>query len=329
MSTDFRKKLTRDIGYSQAAVDAAWPEWWTPEAESSPSAIAELKFSLSRKLGLDPRALINNEATFFWDDSGKFKNFSGTEAEKMAICAFGMSVARILTQGTSTPIDNTLASASDLRKAVLANSPFVSLTDLVSICWALGIPVVHLKVHPLPAKRMCGMAVVTDGGPSIFLAKDNKYPCHTAFHLAHEIGHLSLGHVTNGEPVIDMEDPLRLGEEADDEELAADRFALELLTGNPNFEVEKIGRGRNPAELAKQCLDKGFEFRIEPGTLALCYGYATREWDVANSAIKGIYEKPYDVWKFINSTARSQIKWESISEDNRAFLEAVMGGTID
>ncbi|MES9261459.1 hypothetical protein ABEQ23_12375, partial [Cutibacterium acnes] len=65
MSKDFRKKLTRDIGYSQAAVDAAWPEWWTPEAESSPSAVAELKFSLSRKLGLDPRALINNEATFF------------------------------------------------------------------------------------------------------------------------------------------------------------------------------------------------------------------------------------------------------------------------
>ena len=39
-------------------VDAVWPAWWSDEAEGSPSAQTELRFGVSRRLGIDPRSLL-------------------------------------------------------------------------------------------------------------------------------------------------------------------------------------------------------------------------------------------------------------------------------
>ena len=48
----------RSLGLSNAAIDAAWPRWWSAEAESSASARAELAFGVARRLGLEPESLI-------------------------------------------------------------------------------------------------------------------------------------------------------------------------------------------------------------------------------------------------------------------------------
>ena len=40
----------RNAGFSAAAISAAWPSWWTEEAEESPSGRAELRFALARRL---------------------------------------------------------------------------------------------------------------------------------------------------------------------------------------------------------------------------------------------------------------------------------------
>ncbi|GAA0695015.1 RHS repeat protein [Dyella marensis] len=44
-AADFKARLIRKAGLSEAAVNAAWPEWWSDAAEASPSASAELRFS--------------------------------------------------------------------------------------------------------------------------------------------------------------------------------------------------------------------------------------------------------------------------------------------
>ena len=81
-AADFKTRLIQSTGLSQSAVAAAWPEWWSKDAESSPSANVELRFSLARKLGLDPRSLIADEAEplFVWDDAARFKGFTGVGA---------------------------------------------------------------------------------------------------------------------------------------------------------------------------------------------------------------------------------------------------------
>src|SRR5437588_12250307 len=64
-----RQKLLH-LGLTRQAVDAAWPAWWSEEAEASASARVELRFSVARKLGLDPRSLLEDpsQPRFVWHD---------------------------------------------------------------------------------------------------------------------------------------------------------------------------------------------------------------------------------------------------------------------
>lgn len=323
---DFRIRLAKRTGYSNSAIQAAWPEWWSSAAETSPSAQAELRFALARKLGLDPRSLLDEEGPqFMWDDSAKYKNFKGDERERLAITSFGTSVSRMLLNAIPTHTVLQGVDAAGLRASILASQKFVRFQDLLAFLWAIGIPVIHLQVHPLAAKHMCAMAVSINDRYVVLLAKDAKYPAWIAFHLAHEIGHIVLGHVERGSAVIDMEDPAELGNRGDEEEDAADRFALELLTGDSDFTVEKVGTGHSARQLAEQAVAIGEERRIEPGTLALCYGHVTGEWPTVQAAMPFIYREAIPVWKVTNQIAAREIAWELLGDENESFVRAVMG----
>ena len=324
---DFRIRLSKKTGYSTSAIQAAWPEWWSAAADISPSAQAELRFSVARKLGLDPRTLIDDEGPqFMWDDSAKYKNFKGDERERLAITSFGISVSRMLLSGVPNYVVLQDVDAATLRTSILSSQKFIRFQDLLGLLWGIGIPVIHLQVHPLAAKHMCAMAVSIDDRYAILLAKDAKYPAATAFHLAHEIGHILHGHVERGSAVIDMADPVEQATQGDDEENSADRFALELLTGDPDFTIEKIGAGRGGRQLAAQVIKLGDQLRIEPGTLALCYGYVTKEWATVYAAMPFVYQEAAPVWRATNLTAANQIEWGHLGDENSNFIRAVMGG---
>lgn len=324
---DFKRRITRATGYSESAINAAWPEWWSKDAEGSPSAEAALRFSVARKLGLDPRSLQDDVGpNFMWDDSAKYKRFQGDEAEHRAITSFGTSISRILSKGVNSKQSLVGYSAATIRESILQNSTFVRLQDLVGLLWSVGIPIIHLRVHPLAAKHMSAMAVSVNNDFVVLMAKDSQYPAPVAFSVAHEIGHICLGHINSGSALVDMGDSLDgNNDDKDNEEIASDRFAIELLTGNPDFTLRVEGNGNKPEELARQVMALAPELKIEPGTLALCYGYATNNWATVQNAFKIIYTQPAPAWMFINKTAKSQLDWESIGDDNGSFLQAVMG----
>lgn len=324
---NFRIRLARKTGYSNSAIEAAWPEWWSTAAEASPSAQAELRFSLARKLGLDPRSFTDDEGPrFMWDDSAKYKNFKGDERERLAITSFGTSVSRMLLRGTPGYAVVQGIAAATLRTSILTSQKFVRLQDLLAFVWGIGIPTIHLQIHPLAAKHMCAMAVSIRDRYTILLAREAKYPAATAFHLAHEIGHIVLGHVEQDSAVIDMADPVELANRGDQEEDSADQFALELLTGDPNFTVEKVGHGHSARQLADQAIAIGGERYIEPGTLALCYGYVTGEWATVQAAMPLIYQAAIPVWQVTNQIAAREIDWDLLCEEDASFVHAVMGG---
>jgi len=207
-AADFKVRLIRRTGLSPDVVAAAWPEWWSKDAESSPSANAELRFSLARKLGLDPRSLIADEAEllFIWDDAARFKGFTGDErGERPVIASFGTALSRMLLESTPGRENFQTMSAGELRAAILTGSQYVGLKELLSASWALGIPVIHLRVYPLTAKRMSAMSVRVGDRYAILLARDAVYPAPIAFYLAHELGHILLGHLAEGSAIVDME----------------------------------------------------------------------------------------------------------------------------
>lgn len=326
-AADLRTRLTRRTGLSDAAVIAAWPEWWSKDAEASPSANAELRFALARKLGLDPRSLFGDEQPrFIWSDSARFKGFSGDpQGEQPILSSFGLALAKILLDATPTGAGFEPISAGKLRRMLLNGRPHVGLVELLMTSWSIGIPVIHLRVYPLGAKRMSAMSVRVGDRFAILLARDSDYPAPIAFHLGHELGHVFLGHLAAGSAIVDLDslDELTTGEDL--EEQQADAFALEVLTGRPRPELVIEGEGRSARRLAAEATRVGHAERIEPGTVALAFGYATNAWATANASLKHIYAQPLDVWKVVNTIALRQMDLQGLPEEFESYVRAVLG----
>lgn len=323
-TTELRQKL-RIAGLTEQAVNAAWPAWWSEKATSSPAAQAELRFAVARKLGVSASALARDEVEFIWRDQARFKHLRNETAdEQAALASFGTGVANHVAAATQGLPSLPLPTAAELRQAVLASHAFVDLHGLISTCWAVGIPVIHLRVFPLEAKSMHAMVVRVGERYVVLLARDAKYPAQVAFTLAHEIGHIALGHLGEGASIIDLEDPASANSQ-DNEERSADDFALELLTGSsrPNI-IPEIANPSNRA-LADAVMQAGPLHAIEPGTLALCFGYQTGNWSAAIGSLRHIYSRPQEVWVAVNRVAEAAIDWRSVSEDTQDYLLRVIG----
>jgi hypothetical protein len=112
----------QSLGFSDSAINAAWPGWWTEDAEGSASAQTELRFSLARKLGLDPRSLVEEEEPrFVWRDRPKFKRLtSENDFERSALASFGASLTRALVSSSEEGQSIEGISARTLRESILA-----------------------------------------------------------------------------------------------------------------------------------------------------------------------------------------------------------------
>jgi hypothetical protein len=316
----------RELGLSNSAINAAWPQWWSTAAEASSSAQTELRFSLSRKLGLDPRSLLDDAPRFIWRDEAKFKRLTAeTDAEQAALISFGASVGRSLIAAT-TAVDFSLGPDPErYRHAILKDARYVGLHELLAFSWGVGIPVAYLRVFPLNAKKMTAMVVRAKGRFAILLAHDASYPAPVAFYLAHELGHAALGHVRDHVGVVELGDSLMDGAGTDQEELQADKFALHLLTGKPAPNIVASGSGFNAPAIANAVLQSSSELRIEPGVMALCFAHTSGAWQQAFAALSMIYPSAAPVWMQVNSVAFSQLDWQHLDDDTAIFLKSVLG----
>jgi hypothetical protein len=322
---DLRVELRR-AGIANAAVDAAWPQWWSSEAESSLSATAELTFTVARHLGLSPQDLLDGEALFVWRDETKFKRLTAAaSAEEQALSSFGHAVARTAVAGAVASDSTSTYSAGEIREAVLRGAPFVHAGALLAFAWGVGIPVLQLRVFPLAQKRMHAMTAAVRDRAAVLLAHNSTYFAPMTFTLAHEIGHVMLDHLAGATAVVDLEDPLVSSEPDDDEEAAADRFALELLTGQPEPTVLTNVEDFSATQLAHAVTQQGPSLGIEPGVLAMCAGHSTKRWEKVYGSLKIIEPGPQDVSSWVNSIAERQLNWSAMPEDSQDYLHGVMG----
>lgn len=328
MDVDAKKlrKTLRESGLSNRVIEAAWPDWWSDSANSSPSARAELCFAVARKLGLSPKSLFDERVEFVWRDHARFKHVTAeSEAERGALGSFGVSIGRQLIAMSGAGVAWGGIAAGGLRRMILAHNAYADLQSLLSTCWGLGIPVIHLKVFPLPAKSMHAMVVKADGRYAVLLGKDGNYPAPIAFTLAHELGHVMLGHLAGGGSIVDLEEPGSAGPDADPEERAADEFALEILTGTkePVIQPDTIRFGARA--LAEAVKEAGPRERIEPGTLAMCYAYQSGEWAKGMASLRSIYTEAKPVREEVNRIASGQLDWSAVSDDMGDYIKVVAG----
>ncbi len=323
-----RKKLTDELrraGISKAAINAAWPSWWDGALAASPSGRAELRFALARRLGLRSQPLLGERVEFIWNDEARFKHLTAEdEAARAAMTSFGMAIGKSLLQSVAEGPAMGAIDAARLREALLASRPFADLGGLVSTCWALGIPVIHLRVFPLDAKRMHAMVVHSNGRFAILLGHEARFPAQLAFTLAHELAHIMLGHLAGAPALVDLEDPATAAER-DGQELEADGYALTVLTGSSDPTIETNIDDYNAPTLAQAVRRAAPVYRIDPGTLALCLAYRRQSWPVAMAALNMLYPDIGPLWQEVNGVAARQIGWDALTDDASDYLRSVMG----
>lgn len=330
--TGTRKSLTQEMrkaGFSQAAIEAAWPTWWSDDADTSPSARAELRFVLARRLGLSPKPLLGERVEFFWDDSARFKHLKVHDVgERTAIASFGIAFGRELIAAAPDPMLQSwqTLNAQHLRDSILSHQPFVDLQSIISVCWSFGIPVVHIGIVPLERKSMHAMVVKHEGRYAILLARNARFPAEVAFTVAHELGHILYGHLGEAQALVDLEDPAETQDD-DVQEQEADEFALNLLVGTTQLKFETDVDSFNAPTLADAVMRAAEKHQIEPGTMALTLAYQDGSWARTMSALGFIYGDIPPVFETMNAVAQGELNWNALSEGAADYLTRVMSGT--
>lgn len=324
------------VGYTRKYVKSLLPDWWDDEIAETPAGLQQASLILGQTLGVRAETLWTEKAVpdFRLPQGIRFKHRNNVETDDLNIaCAVAQSLARIVLKAfpATKPLPDFYPDAGELRRQLLKDKPWVSFHDLLKHCLELGVPVIHLSHLPRNAKKMEGLAFEYNGRPVIILTGKRTHG-YLLFDLAHELGHITLRHVTAERSVIDRE----IDSEADDaEESAANRFALELITGDPGCKIVPNGHGLNANGLANAAVISGKRHQIDPTHIVLNYAHTQekelnqKRWPVANLAIKLITKDTPTDQELLSDALLKMLDMDKLSEDDYTLLQTHLSGNID
>lgn len=311
------------VGLARPYVRAiALPDWWDDNVASSPAGYAEALLYLSRHLGLALDSLQDDSKPLALRDFGpcKFKKTAGTNDDDLALArAIGTRAAQLAATAMAKPFNGQLASPLEIRLHILdRGASWVGLEELLAYCWSIGIPVIFLAQFPRGAKKVQGLSAMFKGRPVIVLSKKAKPTAWLLFILAHELGHIATGHLTEGTVLVDQDVDKN---ERDVEEDQANSFALELITGERDCRVYTSGRWPNADELAERARQIGNEFHIDPGHIVLNYAHTMGDefWPVASAALKKL-EPHANAPALVRSVLAGKLDWSALPQDGFEFM---------
>ncbi len=218
-------------------------------------------------------------------------------------------------------------SAADVRKNILSQGQSVNLNSLVEFCWSAGVAVIHVSKLPALSGKFDGVAMCRRGRPIIALTSGRDGAPWLAFYLAHELGHVMLGHVSAAnDTIVDA----KLNVEAEDElEREADQFACELLTGDRKGLQFEPTYGLKGAGLARAALHyvAAADSVIDAGVLCLFYCSTAKRWGIAQQALEEL-EQEAGGQEIVASHMRNHLDTEMCSDSELRFLDATCGGVV-
>lgn len=303
-------------GISKRKLALLLPDWWTDEVVASASGVQQAKIYLAKALSLRMRPFSETPPRIEFDlpaDKRFKKSAKTSEADVNLAVALARSASRLALSALDTQFSPPPPDALAIREHLLSSgAPWVGLSGLLDYCWNIGIPVIHLAT-PLLGRKMDGIAMAINGRPSIVLS-NNRKSGFLLFHLAHELGHIALGHVGANGTIVDDEIKKNddLGKDAD--ELAADQFAIQLLTGNANGNLTLQSLIKAPV-LARQAVQYGKAHKIDPTHIVLnCAHNNNRLFPLCVSAVNLIAGESTDqslVSAFVFQKLQGNLKHDS------------------
>jgi hypothetical protein len=267
------------------------PEWWEDSLAEVDANRAIAEMSVAQFLGIPVPQLRNRDQPLALEipSSVRFQRRADTATGELdAAIALAQRAASGLVGalGTHTPFAGPVT-AAELRGRVLSRSGEINLGALLQAAWDHGVAVLPMRELPSKAKRFTAAALLCGSHRVVVLASRRDAPPWLTFDLAHELGHIFLGHVTEESPVV-VETGLEDEDEVSglqDHEAEANTFALELLTGHREIGIQGV-HGVTGPRLAAIDTKYRTEWRTAIGIVALVWGYRADRLAVANAALK-------------------------------------------
>ncbi|HLK61249.1 MAG TPA: ImmA/IrrE family metallo-endopeptidase, partial [Chthonomonadaceae bacterium] len=311
------KRLKR-AGFPEKYVrEKVLPDWWDDHIAETPAGYGQAVTMIALNLNIDPCSLEDEQSEIVCTKFGKpkYKKQAGhTDGELEPATCIAVRAAKIACLGVDIGAAPVPVSAQEIRRSLLARgSQCVHFEALLDYCWSLGIPVLHVSEFP-SGKKPDALSATMDGRPAIVLCKKIQYSAWLLFHLAHELGHIALGHLEGAGVLIDEE----VKSDTDEEETEANRFAIELLTGQSERHIN-FGDLITSSSLASKVVAVGQYNTIDAGFLALLHGRATGNWGTVNGALKFIEEKPRAI-EAVRSRMLAHVDEERLSSESYGFL---------
>ncbi len=300
------------------------PEWWDDQIAVNPAGLAEGLAYIARHTGIELASLKDPSLAIRIRSEGecKFKKSKNTTEDQLQLVrSLATRVAHLADAAMPEPCGPLPTSAAQVRREILGQGhPWVGLSGLVDYCWSLGVPVVHLTSF-LKGRQPHGLALKVRGRPVIVLCKQARASAWLLFILAHELGHVVLGHIPDGGSLVDVKVDAN-ATDVDAEEEAANAFAIELLTGRKDTRVQ-ADRWPNAVQLADLARRLGREHRIDPGHLVLNYAHSMGQdfFAVANAAL-GKLEK-VNAAEIVRRKLAEHLDWSRLPEASSEFLMRV------
>lgn len=324
-------KTVAGLGLKPSQVRQLLPAWWGPEIENAADGLAELALHLSRRLSIDHAALLDGRLV----PKGAvtrlaFKHRTDADPSTLAASSFiASSLSQALVAAMITPYRPMPVDGAALRRIVGERAPSLNFDALLGLCWSHGIPVIPLPKLPVGVRKMDGAALLVGDRPVIVIAKKKSSRAWLSFILAHEIGHIVLGHVSPGSSIVDIslqEASTYAAESAkDSQEAEADAFALDLMGGQAVASVIAAWRDDfSPVELAVQARQAGQQLGIEAGHLILRHAFATRRWPDAITALRFLSED-VDPERALIEHLSKNIDLNRVAEDLQDLVAQVTG----
>lgn len=317
-------------GFKKSLVSKLLPEWWNDEVASTPSGYQGAALRLAKLFSLRYTSLMDAGPAEFSLAGRCFKRQCHIDETRLnQASALASLSARLALRAFDRHFEGQAPSAAEIRSHLLSRgAPWINFNTLVDYCWELGIPVIF--VPSLPAPKMQGLALKIDGRPTIVLTSGRKYG-YLVFDLAHELGHIALGHVSDNAWVIDEKIDAHPKPNLDqiNIEAEANEFALELLTGNRNAKFTAKTR-LTGTQLARHSIEYGRRNMIDPMHIALNYAFIQETMAVGNRAIAelvrllGIKETDQDTCQ---STFLRHVDIESL-DDEESTLRQLIGAAV-
>ncbi|MFT4503202.1 ImmA/IrrE family metallo-endopeptidase [Caballeronia sp. 15711] len=317
-------------GYPVKFQRSLLPEWVTPDVLADESVSTEVAAILAKRLNLRTSGLFSQnpsvESLHHFDTKYK-RSVSAKSKDLTAATSIAVSVAEMVSFACRIPHMQFPGTAAELRAGILKQYPgkYLGLRNLLMATWSRGIPVVFLAELGPDIAKMDGMVVHTDARPVILLSKKSPYWAWQLFILAHEVAHCALGHVAPDEILVDEDlgaDSYALAD-ADEDEQAADHFALELLNGRPDAEYSLGSQTANPAELTDSAYQTGVKTQVDPGHIILNLANKSGDWGLGMAALKRFEDGRPPAPDVISQAMWMNLEVDDLPGESLEFLERV------